>query len=136
MKDLRALDTNEVGQLIVQLLIGEPGLSEAFRGYRKVYIRLLKKALYEYEMTRITIIEWISDKRDLMKPYKYANHMETCINAVIRIYRLLGKMEADNGTPKLPTANIEALDELYHVISKMRNAIEHIDGNIQQAKIT
>ncbi len=135
MKDLRYLNKNEVGQLIVQLLIGEPGLSKEFTRYRRIYIRLLKKALYEYEMARMTILEWIEDTRDLMKPLTFANHLETCIHEISRLFKLLEKIKTDITAPPLPRITRRLLEKQYEPVHEIRNTIEHMDDDIQSGEL-
>lgn len=135
MKDLINLEDNVVGQLIVQLLIGEPGLSKEFVRYRRSYIRLLKKSLYEYKMARTTLIEWVKDHSDLMKVFVFANHMETCINGISRLFWLLKRIKSDQTSPPLPKTTRRLLEGRYDAFHTIRNTIEHLDERIQKGDI-
>lgn len=109
MPDLSDLDSL-MNRLIVQALIGEPGLSQKTRLYRRNFIRLVDRALREYREARELILAEIAEmnrspeemSRDGRRIYLFTfpDHIETCINAVRRLYKLLGRIKAEKGSPR------------------------------------
>ena len=112
MPDLSSVLSDSIfSQLMVQLLLGEPRLSREYRLYRRNYIRLLIKAAYEYKLAREVILEWISDHQSVNLTFTFTNHMESCINAVSRILKLIYRMKSDKTSPSIPKNTIISLGE-------------------------
>lgn len=137
MPDLSSVFSGPIlGQLMVQLLLGEPGLSREFKLYRRNYIRLLRKAAYEYKQARETILEWISDHQNLNLPSLFTNHMENCINSISRILKLMYRMKSDKAAPNIPEETRKSLEKQFDSFREFRNTIEHIDEVISKGEIS
>ena len=76
MPDLTQLEMLS-NRLVVQLLIGEPGITKKYSRYRKSYIRLIEKALLEYEQARQVILDQIKEAnrpaKEMEKTGRYVN---------------------------------------------------------------
>jgi len=93
MPDLSGLD-RLMNRLMVQVLVGDRGLSRKAALYRRNFVRLLDKALREYNEAREIILAEIAEAnrspKEMAKDGRsiyiitFPDHMETCINAVRR----------------------------------------------------
>jgi hypothetical protein len=137
MPDLSGLDFPLVGRLIVQLLVGERGLNPKTSLYRRNFVRLVDKALREYHEAREAILAQIAEmkrppkrmSRDGRSIYilAFTDHIETCINAVRRLYKLLGRIKSEKQSPELPREQRRQLETIKERIIGIRDAIEHMD---------
>lgn len=145
MPDLSGLDSPLIGCLIVQLLVGEPGLSRKASLYRRNFIRLLDRALKEYHEAREAILAQIAEanrsaeemSRDGRHIYliAFTDHIENCINAVWRLYRLLERFKSEKKSPVLPRELRRLVETIEESIVDIRHAIEHMDERIQNGEI-
>jgi len=137
MSDLAGLDSPLVGRLIIQLLVGERGLSLKTSLYRRNFIRLVDKALREYHEAREAILAEIAEanrppkemSRDGRSIYilAFTDHIETCINAVRRLYKLLERIKAEKQSPELPRELRRQVETREGTVVEIRGAIEHMD---------
>jgi len=144
MPDLSGL-SRLVPRLIVQLLVGERGLSRKISLYRKNFIRLVDKALLEYHEAREAILAQIAEMNRSSEEMSrgdgriyflaFTNHIETCINAVRRLYRLLERIKSEKQLPELPKELRRQVETVEGTIGKIRNAIEHMDEQILKDEI-
>jgi len=131
--------------LVVQALIGEPGLSQKTKLYRRNFIRLVDRALREYREARELILAQIAEmnrspeemSRDGRSIYLFTfpDHIETCINAVRRLYKLLGRIKSEKESPGLPRELRRQVETIEGTIVKIRGAIEHMDELILKGEI-
>jgi hypothetical protein len=145
MPDLSGLDSPLVGRLIVQLLVGEPGLSPRISLYRRNFVRLVDKALREYREAREAILAQIAEmkrppkkmNRDGRSIYilAFTDHIETCINAIRRLYKLLERIKAERQSPELPRKLLKQVEMKEGTMAKIRNAIEHMDELILRGEV-
>ena len=146
MPDLSGLDSPLIGRLIVQLLVGEPGLSRKTSLYRKNYIRLVDKALREYHEARELILAQIAEanrsaeemSRDGRHIYLilFTDHIETCINAVSRLFRLFERIKSERKSPAFPRELRRLLETQGESVAKVRNTVEHMDERIRNDEIS
>lgn len=145
MPDLSGLDSPLIGQLLVQVMIGEPGLSRKTGLYRRNFIRLLNKALVEYHEAREVILAEIAEANrpaeEMIKHGRriyiiaFTNHIETCINAVSRLFKLLERIKAERDSPAVPRELRKLVETKSKSIDYIRNAVEHMDELIQRDEI-
>lgn len=146
MPDLSGLDSPLINRLIVQLLVGEHNLSSKASLYRRNFIRLIDKALREYDEARDSILAQIEEANrpaeEMAKTGRYlhilrfTDHIETCINAVSRLFRLLDRIISDKGSPQFPRPLRKLLQTKNKLITDIRNRVEHIDEYIQKDEIS
>jgi len=145
MPDLSGLDSPLIGRLFVQLLVGEPGLSQKASLYRRNFIRLLDKALREYREAREAILADIAEANRSAKEKRkdgrrihfiaFTDHIETCINAVSRLFRLLERIKSEKESPAFPRVLRRLVETKSESIANVRNAVEHIDEQIQKGEV-
>src|SRR4030042_6365663 len=102
MPDLSGLDAPLMSRLVVQLLIGESSLSHNARLYRRNFVRLVDKALREYNEARGAILKQVAEAKRPAKEmekhgrqiftFQFTDHIETCINAISRLFKLLERI--------------------------------------------
>jgi len=144
MPDLSGLDPL-MNRLLVQLLVGERGLSQKTSLYRKNFIRLVDRALREYHEARKVILAQIAEmNRSAKKMSKdgrslyllaFPDYIEACISAVARLYKLLERIKAEKGSPGLPRELRRQVETKEETIVKIRGAIEHMDELILKGEI-
>jgi len=118
-------------RLIVLLLIGLPGLSrEAGRCLRN-FVRLVEKALFEHHEAREVLLKIIGKPERFYMLYAFINHIETCINAVRRLYKLLDRINAEPESPYIPRELRRLVKSHERAIIKVRDASEHMNDIIQ-----
>jgi hypothetical protein len=129
-------------RLIPLLLIGAPGLSQNTRLYLREYVRLVEKALREYCEARNVILEVVAEVSDKGKKPKqnaqltfvflFADHMETCIDAIRRIYRLIdGILKIKEDSALVPKELRKLVLTNYKSIKGIRNTVQHLDRDIR-----
>jgi len=144
MPDLSGLDTL-INRLLVQVLVGDPGVSKKVARYRKNFVRLVDKALWEYDKARESILADVARANRSIKGtgkssseynfIKFTNHIETCINAVSRLFKLLERIKSEKQSPAWPRELQRLLETKGESIANIRNAVEHIDEKIQKGEI-
>jgi hypothetical protein len=144
MPDLSGLDSL-MNRSVVQALIGDPGLSQKTKLYRRNFVRLVDRALREYHEARKVILAQIAEmnrsakemSRDGRSLYLLAfpDHIEACINAVARLYKLLERIKAEKESPELPRELRRQVETKEGTIVKIRGAIEHMDELILKGEI-
>jgi len=141
MPDLSSLKFPLMGLLIVQLLVGEHGLSKNASLYRKNFIRLFDKALREYHDSREAILADIEEAKGQGKGGRrlhfiaFTDHIETCINAISRLYKLLERIKSEEESPAFPRALRKLIKTKSESIANIRNAVEHMDEQIQKGEL-
>jgi len=79
MPNLSSVTCSLMNRLIVQLMVGEPGLSRKTTLYRRNFIRLLDKALREYQEARRIILDQIGEANhpaeDMSKHRRYLHKL-------------------------------------------------------------
>jgi hypothetical protein len=145
MPDLSGLDFPLIGPLLIQLLMGEPGLSQNARLYRRNFVRLVDKALREYHEAREAIIAQIAEAKRPAKEmakhgrqiftFQFTDHIETCINAISRLFKLLERIKAEKEAPAFPRELRRLIETKSESIADVRDAVEHIDERIQNGMI-
>lgn len=145
MPDLSGVTRSLMGTLMVQLMVGERGLSRKTTLYRRNFIRLLDKALREYQEARQTILDQIGERNrpveDMSKQGRYLyiirfpDHIESCISAVRQLYKLLERIKSEKESPPIPRDLRKAVEKMRAPIVNIRDAIEHMEERIQKDEI-
>ena len=144
MPDLSNLETL-TNRLIVQALIGEPGITRKVSVYRKNCIRLIDKALLEYGKAREVILDQIAEANRPAKEMKktgryinvfgFTNRIENCINALCRIYKLLERIKTEKNSPSIPREIRKLVETESQSVVTLRNTVEHIDELIRKDEL-
>jgi len=144
MPDLSGLDSSLKGRLMVQALLGDRGVSQEVGLYRREFIRLVDKASDEYQEARAAILAQIAEAKrpaeEMLKHgrqifmFDFTDHMETCFDAVRRLYKLLDKIKSEKESPEIPTELLELVEAKTSSIAHVRNAAQHMDERIEKGE--
>lgn len=135
MPELSGLDYPLINRLIVQLLVGEKDFSIEARLYRRNFIRLIDKAIEEYNNAREVLLEQIKTGGQGIYVITFTNQIENCLNAVRRLYLLLDRIKAEKKSPAIPKETRRMLETQSKSIKSIRDAVEHIDSVIRKGEI-
>jgi hypothetical protein len=145
MPDLSGLDTL-TNRLLVQVMIGDPGVGHKTALYRRNFVRLVDKALREYGEARKAILADIAEASRSAKGsgrngramyfIVFTDHIETCVNAAARLFKLLERLKSEKDSPKWPQAIRKQLETASESVRNVRDAVEHMDQEIQKDGLT
>ncbi|MFH1952336.1 MAG: hypothetical protein ABIL06_12050 [Pseudomonadota bacterium] len=112
---------------------------------RRVFIRLLDKAVDEYEESRNLIVAQIAEgeqSTDEMARsgrhiymFKFVDHMENCISTVRRILRFLDILKGNRDGLAFPRTVRKHIESLTTPIVEVRDTVEHMDERIHRDEI-
>ncbi len=144
MPDLADL-TPLMGRLLIKFLVREPNLSHRLKLYRRIYIRLLDKAVREYQSARAMVNAQIAERqlpveemyRDgrLIYMITFVDYMENCINATRRLCAIIERIKGESiyqSQHRDARRQIESLDDS---IRGIRNLVEHMDEQIMKDQV-
>lgn len=124
---------------------GDKGVSRQTALNRRVFIRLLDKAVDEYEESRNLIAAQIADGQlstDEMTRsgrhiymFKFVDHMENCISTLRRILRFLDILRGNRDGLTFPRTLRRQIESLVTPIVEVRNTVEHMDKRIRNDEI-
>ncbi len=144
MPDLSGLD-HLTNRLLVQIMMGDPGVSRKAALYRRNFVRLVDKALREYHEARQAILAQIAEAKRPAKEMEkhgrqlfvlqFTDHIETCINATARLFKLLERIKSEEQSPALPRELRRLLETKNESIAHVRDAVEHMDSLIRNDEI-
>jgi hypothetical protein len=133
------------GQAILHVIIGDPGVNTKERFYRRLYARLVDKAIYEYGMARKALLEEIAEQRrpseEMVRTGRqffilaFVDHFENCINAVNRSLKLFERMKHEPIVSGVPRQLRRALEAYSTSLPDVRNTFEHMDEQIRDDRI-
>lgn len=108
-------------------------LDKKLISYRKIFVRLVDKSIFEYSLARENIINQInSDNNTIYYYFLAVNHLENCINTTKRLFNLFDRIKKIKENPFIEDKILKKLVNAYlKPIEKVRNSIEHIDKDIQ-----
>jgi hypothetical protein len=101
------------------------------------YLRLIDKALEEYELSRTSFAIFVSDKTNTSfgSLFRAIGHMENCLYSLARAIRFAGAM-ADHPEMATHVSSLSVLQKGVRTrIEKIRNSIEHMDERVRNMKI-
>ena len=138
MSDLSYLTKNKlVSSFVLSSLFSgaDRGLDKKFIIYRKIFIRLIDKSIYEYLLVRDDVINQINAKNGEIYMFSAVNHLENCINTVRRLFYLFDHIKSDKNIPFTIDKTLRKLIYSYSKIIKIRDFVQHIDEHIQKGSI-
>jgi hypothetical protein len=116
--------------LLPQLLIGRVR-SDTLGLHLREFVRLLDKAIFEYEDARIAFETGSEDARYILPQLAFTNHFETCINAIARLLRLMDAMSHVHGDAASTRTMRRVAHSSSEAVRGVRNTVEHMDESIQ-----
>ena len=144
MPDLSNLDSPLINRLIVKLLIGEKNLNPNVAKYRRIFIRLIDRAIRHYIETRTELVSLIKASEKSLDQDRYLHfslisfpdHMEIIINSLSRLNKLLSAISGEKiKSPEIPRLLRRSVLSEESAIRSIRGCIEHIENDIRQGKI-
>lgn len=137
MPDLSDIELSAVNTYLLSSLVGEnKGVSEDFELYRRSLVRLIDKAIIEYNEVRNVIEQQIADKDGTIYIASIINHLENCINSTKRSFNFLDKIRRHKDAVPLDKIIVRYLRAHQNTLRHIRDAVEHADDDIQNGKIT
>jgi len=137
--ELKMEDLSRLEKLLPTLMLnltfvqGDRDISHRTALNRKLYIRLLDKAIDEYNEARELIVAQIAEKQQRIYMFKFVDHMENCISSVRRILRFLNILKGNRDGltfSRIIKNHIESLTSTSSIV-EMRNTLEHMDERIR-----
>jgi hypothetical protein len=135
MPDLSGLDSPLMNRLLAKLLVGEQENGTKVANYIRNFIRLIDKALREYNEARNHLLNEVAVPKRSLYVIGFTDHMENCINAISRLFRLLDRINSEKDSPQFPRSLRRLLHTKNKLITDLRNSVEHIDKQIQKDEI-
>jgi hypothetical protein len=114
------------------------------RLYQHTFARLIDKAIFEYQMARDHLLSQVEEAQRPVEELKksrmfymdgFTNHLENCINAIGRLFRLLEKLLSEQVDPPIPRTLRRMLQANSSSLVSVRNTMEHIDDVIQRGEL-
>ncbi len=146
--ELKMEDISTLGKLLPSELLNlvfaqsDKNIERKTALYRKIYIRLLDKALDEYEESRNLIVTQIKEgKRSeqemtengrFIYMFKFVDQMENCITTVRRILRLLDRLKRNAQRLSFTQIILKQIESLTTPLVGLRNTVEHIEKEIKK----
>ena len=104
--------------------------SESASRLHTAYVSVVDKAIREYSAGRETLIAYSKSRNETKLFIEGLGRLETCINSSKRAFRLLDRMSHHPDSPSLDRTMKRLLKSWEKTITPIRDAIEHIDGDI------
>ncbi len=138
MPDLSHLTQNKLVPiyLIAGLAGADRDLDKKFILYRKIFVRLVDKAIYEYLLVRKAVINQINARRGEIYIFSAMDHLENCINSVRRLFHLFDRIKGNRKNPFIIDKILRKLiSSNFSKIKDVRDFVEHIDEDTQKGTI-
>ncbi len=136
MPDLSSLTTPVMLAYILNITLRGAGVSDyTARVYLTGFIRMVDKAIFEYEAARIAVEQYVASQNKTSLMFRAIAHLETCVNSTRRALKFVERMKQYQAAPNIDGAVQAALSSYGRAIPKIRNAIEHMDEWIADGKI-
>jgi hypothetical protein len=133
MPDLGDLSVPILSHYMLKVTFHGTGTSNnrAHRSYIVLFIRVLDKAIHEYDQSRKELQAYIGSANKTTLLMKAVSHLETCVNSLRRCLRLFKRMKelrvGDVDERRQLRNYIEAIDKSFE---EVRHASEHMDDCI------
>ena len=116
---------------------GAGAKDDSARVFQITLVRLVDKSLEDYELSRVAFSEYVSrSSNNVWSPlFRAVGHMENCFSSLERALRLARRL-ADHEETASAFSNCSVLAPAVRKrISKIRNAMEHIDDRVARQQI-
>jgi len=142
MPDLSGLYSKNILPWILNITIRAQGsTTHPLVAYTAGYVRLVDKAVREYELSRHALEEFVDGGAESLSPYfRAADHLENCLNATRRAIRYARRIRRDPDGLRVEKHEVPMKGEEGRVAA-FRNATEHAeqqlgDGTLQEGEAT
>lgn len=99
------------------------------------YIRMVDKAVREYEQARRELLPFVENRESLLALIRTADHLETCVNAVKRALNNLDRMRQHKQSAAVPRTFWRALRHRESVLRNIRKLVEHMDNALSTGEV-
>jgi hypothetical protein len=140
--DLSGLDYPLKRYLILLVLTGYRGLPRKQRLYIQNFVRLVDKAIREYQSARSTIIAQLDEAKRppeemaqdgrFLHILDFTDYFENCINAVSRLLKQLDRIKSESEGWRIPRLVRRSIEAHSGTIVEIRNVAEHMAETIQE----
>ena len=137
MPALSGIDSPLMNRLIVQLLIGEKGISRNVSLYRRNFIRYIDQAIKYYDYAREACLAAAANPQERLGfSLEFTNNIEVCISAIRRLYRLLDRINSETkDSPLFPRELRRLLKAQSQSMIDIRDTAEHLDDRIREGEV-
>jgi len=146
MEDLSGLEKLQPTMILnLSFAQGDKDISRRTALHRRVYIRLVDKAVDEYLGARKLIVAQIAEGQRSTEEMtrngryiymlKFVDHMENCVSTVRRILRFLDILKGNQDGLAFSRNVRKHIESLTTPIVDVRNTLEHMDERIQKDDI-
>lgn len=137
MPALSGIDSPLMNRLIVQLLIGEKGISRNVSLYRRNFIRYIDQAIKYYDYAREACLAATANPQERIGfSLEFTNNIEICISAIRRLYRLLDRINSETrDSPLFPRELRRLLKAQSQSMIDIRDTAEHLDDRIREGEV-
>jgi len=146
MEDLSGIEKLQP-TLVLNLVFaqGDEDVNRKTALHRRVYIRLVDKAVDEYKEARNLIIAQIEERQRSAEEmtrdgryiymFKFIDHMENCISTVRRLLRFLDILKGNQDGLLFSRTIRKQIESLTKPIVAVRDVVEHMDEKIQKDSV-
>jgi len=134
MPDLTALDSLIPGFMNAVTFFNGDELTEREKLYIRVFVRLVNKALIEYEEARKCVMAQLQERQRLFYMLAFVDHMENCLNAARRLFGIIDAAKSEQGALKIDRILRKYAESHFNDVKNIRDCIEHMDEKIQKDK--
>lgn len=101
-------------------------------------VRLVDKAMFEYEQARECLNTYVSrpanESQYTLLYFRAVDHLESCVNALHRAVLFAEQLKRDQAVPKIEKAELLSSAEVAEV-NALRDASEHLDEQVAAGKL-
>ena len=143
MEDLSDLERLLPAMILsLVFLHADKDVDRRIRLYRRVYVRLVDKAINEYSEARQLILAQIVEGRRSVEDmtqdgrqiymFGFVNHMENCILTVRRLLRFIDVLKGNRKGLPIPREIRRQIESLTRDLVGIRDVVEHMEERIQK----
>ncbi|MDQ3953328.1 MAG: hypothetical protein M3279_10270 [Actinomycetota bacterium] len=131
MPDLSHLYSKNILPLILNITLrAQSTTNHPSLAYTAAYVRLVDKAVREYEFARRALEEFVETGSEHLTPYfRAADHLENALNSLRRAIRHARRIRRDRDALRVEKAELPTQDD-EDCIAAFRNAAEHADEQV------
>lgn len=131
MPDLAHLDSKNSLNAMLNVVLGGRGIvGHPGQGLLTIYVRMMDKAILEYEAARATFTEWVTTPNNVMSPlFRTIDHLETCVDSLHRASVFAERLRHLQSAPAIDRVRLPQ-DRERDQIRRARDAIQHADKDI------
>ena len=137
MPELPKLSFNSLFLMIHRALAGGGPKSPKSSALVMNYVRLVDKAVIDYNNARVALQTFVSTSNDVVGPiFVVIGHLESCIETLVRAINFGRAIRKDGTMPGVVPRKLRVLsDTVYKPLNDFRNGIQHLDRDVLAGRI-